>query len=613
MTSVITAFVRRLGTQPLRRQLGLAVLLSLVSAVTVVVWTGATALRDEIEKVGDEAQIISVTSAAYALRYLADIESMARTVTAAPFVTALDIAASQEMMKRLPVGRPDILAIVLVDREGTELVRVDSEEALVFGGDPPGLALALSSGERSIALLEGGTPAQFVHWYPILRTDSVVGAMGFFLSLETLGLTFDQLPLPAGAFLSVTDTTGRIMAHSAPEVALGTMVGAPSAPDDGTPLSTRRPNLDGVEHMVTEVSLAPNPFAVRVGIPTSVAFDRAFALWTRSGLVLVLGLVVWLGIALLLARRLTQSVGHLDTAAQRIAGGDLSPVELRPMPSREFAELQDAFAQMVRRLHESRLKLDQQVLEERGVREEVESLQSQVIRQERLAAVGQLVSGVAHEINNPLQSILGFAELLQMGSDLPEAAKKDLVLIQKESNRACAIIRNLATFARQESGEAVPVRLSSIVSSVAELRQHRLDLSNIVLRLEDESQKMVRAVSTELQQVVLNFVVNAEQAIQTDGRGPGRIVIRTRDDGDRVVLEVEDSGPGIKPEDEARLFEPFFTTKPVGQGTGLGLSVSYGIIESMGGHLGYRRAKSGSAIFFFELPAVRPDATPDPK
>jgi C4-dicarboxylate-specific signal transduction histidine kinase len=114
----------------------------------------------------------------------------------------------------------------------------------------------------------------------------------------------------------------------------------------------------------------------------------------------------------------------------------------------------------------------------------------------------------------------------------------------------------------------------------------------------------VMAVLTELQQVVLNYVVNAEQAVVGSGRLPGRITLRTYDKDNRVILEVEDTGPGIPPENEAKLFQPFFTTKPVGQGTGLGLSISYGIIDSMGGRIGYRAAPAGGAIFYFDLPAV---------
>src|SRR5687768_7806869 len=190
-----------------------------------------------------------------------------------------------------------------------------------------------------------------------------------------------------------------------------------------------------------------------------------------------------------------------------------------------------------------------------------------------------------------------------MQSDVPESIKHDLRLIQKESTRACGIIRNLALFARQTPGEAAPVRLADVIASVAELRQRRLESEDIELQIDDRSAQHVMAVLTELQQVVLNFVVNAEQAIVNSGRQPGRITIRTYDRERMVVLEVEDTGPGVPPEHEAKLFQPFFTTKPVGEGTGLGLSVSYGIIQSHGGALGYRRAPGGGALFYFELPA----------
>jgi C4-dicarboxylate-specific signal transduction histidine kinase len=260
---------------------------------------------------------------------------------------------------------------------------------------------------------------------------------------------------------------------------------------------------------------------------------------------------------------------------------------------------------MLLRFNETRRALDTQMAEERRMRQEVESLQRQVIRQERLAAVGQLVSGVAHEINNPLQAILGFAELLQMQEDVPEAVKNDLVLIQKESARACGIIRNLAMFARQQTGDAEPVRLADVIRSVAELRQRRIESEGIELQIEDSSARHVAAVMTELQQVVLNFVVNAEQAIVMSGRRPGRITVRTFDRDGRVVLEVEDTGPGVPPDHEARLFQPFLTTKPVGQGTGLGLSVSYGIIDSLGGRIGYRSSATAGAVFYFDLPAAQ--------
>ena len=289
-----------------------------------------------------------------------------------------------------------------------------------------------------------------------------------------------------------------------------------------------------------------------------------------------------------------------------MASGDYGPLERQPMPTEDLFNLQASFERMVQRLQEARQGLDLQMSEERAMREEVQSLQRQVIRQERLAAVGLLVSGVAHEINNPLQAILGFAELLQMQHSLPEAVNNDLRLIQRESARACGIIRNLALFARQTPGQHAAVRLAEVITSVAELRQRRLESEDIELLIENQSTGSVMAVFTELQQVVLNFVVNAEQVILSSGRLPGRITIRARDERRSVLLEVEDTGSGVPPENEAKLFQPFFTTKPVGEGTGLGLSVSYGIIDSMGGKLGYRRAPAGGAIFYFELPVATP-------
>jgi C4-dicarboxylate-specific signal transduction histidine kinase len=124
----------------------------------------------------------------------------------------------------------------------------------------------------------------------------------------------------------------------------------------------------------------------------------------------------------------------------------------------------------------------------------------------------------------------------------------------------------------------------------------------IRLERDERATQPAHAVFTELQQVVLNFVINAEQSIRVCPPGSRRIIVRTFDEGDVVHLEVEDSGPGVAPENETKLFQPFFTTKPVGEGTGLGLSVSYGIVHSLGGDIGYRTGALGGALFHFSLP-----------
>jgi len=179
--------------------------------------------------------------------------------------------------------------------------------------------------------------------------------------------------------------------------------------------------------------------------------------------------------------------------------------------------------------------------------------------------------------------------------------RHDLSLIRRESTRASAIIRNLQRFGRQTSAPS-PVKLSDVVGSVLELRQRKIEAQDIRLDIEDQSDAVVSAVFTELQQVVLNFLINAEQAVLPLEDSRRRVKIRTSDARNSARLEVEDYGDGVPPGDEAKLFQPFFTTKPVGEGTGLGLSVSYGIITSHGGEIGYRRSHTGGAIFYFELP-----------
>jgi two-component system, NtrC family, sensor kinase len=156
------------------------------------------------------------------------------------------------------------------------------------------------------------------------------------------------------------------------------------------------------------------------------------------------------------------------------------------------------------------------------------------------------------------------------------------------------------------------VRLRDVIASVMELRQRKLEELDVAVGIDEQSTAAVMAIFTELQQVLLNFVINAEQAIVLPGVTARRITIRTGDRDGWAWLEVEDSGPGVGPEDEAKLFQPFYTTKPVGEGTGLGLSVSYDIIRSHGGRIGYRRAPTGGAVFFFELPLVPADEASAP-
>jgi len=591
----------RFSALPLRQQLFLAILALLIPLFAAVTWSGWLSLQERSGELADQAQAMARTIATFVDRDLGELDALGRRFVQVQAVRTLDAEATRTLFSRAKSGRPALLRLELASAGGQEVAAVDGEELETDA--VKWAASALAGKDRAVIPVVSGRRLRYVILgYPIRDRERTVGALGMFVDLQSLQDAFDSVSLEAGSVVTVASSDGQILARSADsDRFLGSVSSGSQQPGSMTP--HRTVGSDGVERVYAAAKTSVGPWIVSVELPMSVAFARASSLWSRSLVILLAAVASWLLIALILSKRLVQAVGYLDATAQRIALGDFSAISPRKMFALEFAELQTAFEAMLQRFNATREQLDAQMAEERRMREELGSLQGQVIRQERLAAVGQLVSGVAHEINNPLQSISGFAELLRLQRNLPESAQNDLNIIVRESARANAIIRNLALFARQQPGPATSIQLNAVVAAVAELRQRRLESEQIELQIEDHSRQPVLAVLTELQQVVLNFVVNAEQAILASGRIPARVTIRTYDRDSRVVLEVEDTGPGVKPDDEPRLFEPFFTTKPVGQGTGLGLSISYGIIESLGGKVGYRPAPASGSIFYFELSA----------
>jgi PAS domain S-box-containing protein len=236
---------------------------------------------------------------------------------------------------------------------------------------------------------------------------------------------------------------------------------------------------------------------------------------------------------------------------------------------------------------------------ERDITEDIQ-LRDQLVHSERLSAIGELIAGVAHEINNPLQTIIGCTELML---DEPEGANRsDLELVRKEAMRAGQIVRNLLAFARRGAPDRVVIDLNDLVRATAELRGYHLEQVNIALTLRVAPRPLPVLVNREeIRQVILNLLLNAEHAIASSGVG-GSITIETSGGGGVQTVEVTDSGPGISPELRGRIFEPFFTTREVGEGTGLGLSISHGIASSHGGSLSLVDSPSG-ARFRLSLPA----------
>jgi GAF domain-containing protein len=236
--------------------------------------------------------------------------------------------------------------------------------------------------------------------------------------------------------------------------------------------------------------------------------------------------------------------------------------------------------------------------------------QAQLVQAAKMSALGQLVSGVAHELNNPLSVIIGYGQLL-LTHNIPAPLQRPVELMVSQGDRMAKIVKNLLLFARQRAPERGPVDVNEVIEQALSLRQHQLQLAGIAVERELEAElPCIAGDAQQLQQVILNLVLNAEQAILEGQRG-SRIVLRTRrrPDGRAVVAQVIDDGPGILPAALPRVFEPFFTTKEVGTGTGLGLSVSYGIVEEHGGRLSAESAP-GATVFTIELPMTPAPASP---
>jgi PAS domain S-box-containing protein len=236
------------------------------------------------------------------------------------------------------------------------------------------------------------------------------------------------------------------------------------------------------------------------------------------------------------------------------------------------------------------------------------SLQSKLMHAEKMAAVGQLVSGVAHEVNNPLTAILGFADLLMENSEVPESARKDLRVILQEAQRTKQIVQNLLSFARQMPPQRKALQLNPILRRTVQLRSYDFQSHGVeVIEQLDQELPNVIGDSHQLQQVFLNILNNAYDAVSEAGRA-ARIEISTTRKGNSVEISFRDNGPGISHPD--RIFDPFFTTKEVGKGTGLGLSICYGIVHEHGGEILCHNNSSGQgATFVVSLPATSETAS----
>jgi signal transduction histidine kinase/BarA-like signal transduction histidine kinase len=250
--------------------------------------------------------------------------------------------------------------------------------------------------------------------------------------------------------------------------------------------------------------------------------------------------------------------------------------------------------------------LARDVSERKKLDDERRDIYHQLLQAEKMAALGQTISGVAHELNNPLATILSWAERLSQKTTLDASVRRGVETILSESERAARIVRNLLTFARKRQTTRVMVDVNQVVRETLALRSYEQRVSNItIIDALAAGLPQVLADGHQLQQVLLNLIINAEQAMLS-AHGRGVIVVRTWHDADQesVVLEINDDGPGIPEDVQPKIFDPFFTTKDVGKGTGLGLTVAYAIIQEHGGRIRLESKPGTGASFYVELPVT---------
>jgi two-component system NtrC family sensor kinase len=312
---------------------------------------------------------------------------------------------------------------------------------------------------------------------------------------------------------------------------------------------------------------------------------------------IVLGTALSLGLGLFLASRILRPVYRLIEASKQVSAGNLEPaIDLSRAPKSEIGILQKTFQEML------------ESVRERYRRQKAES-EIQLLQSEKQASIGRLAAGVAHEINNPLTGVLTFTHLLLRRKDLPEDVRKDLETIAQATDRVRKIIKGLLDFSRQTALYPEPLNLNNLVRSAVALVENQALVKGILLKFEPgEAIPSVTADSSQIQSVVLNILLNALDA--TDPGGSVTVATRaqaplSKEGTPGVEIAVTDTGCGIPPENIGSLFDPFFSTKEVGRGTGLGLSVSLGIVERHGGTIRVESRVGRGSTFTILLPVDR--------
>ena len=577
---------------PIRLKVLVAVLVILMLVIGVITATMANLFQqDKTAYVRDFSSAVTSNMQAEVETILSSQLSAARVLAEVLFADYIDPVAKQQLSKPIFAAYPDLLALVTISAGG-EPVSLYNKAALRDAEIDSAQVLELSSltelheeGTVSVRSVMNETATGAV----VLTLGHQLADTGEELPVVALvtsndlaqvlyrGKPFDSVLLDPDrqAVVAIGDTDGAL--HWA-RLALENFEGVASS-------GVFEYSADGHSYISGVAKTSTGDLIIVTRISATAAYLTARQL--LDDLVFV-GLVLMLVAALfgvIVARRITRPLEGLSKAVRKIAKGDFD-VNVAITSKDEIGELSTSFNNMAGELkqRESSLKKARRAL----------------VQSEKMAAVGTLSAGLAHEVKNPLSAVLGYAQLSKRKLDQPEALLKHLDTIETETRRCNEIIGNLMQFSRQEKGEHSEISVNEVVQKSIAIVDHQLSLKDV--RIGSELAEDIPPISgnaNQLQQVLMNLMINAQQAI---GESGGTVDLATYVEGDFVFITVSDTGPGIDKDVAAKVFEPFYTTKPAGQGTGLGLSVTYGIIQDHAGEISVKRADSGGAKFVIKLP-----------
>jgi two-component system NtrC family sensor kinase len=593
--------------------------------VTVRLVTGKWNERfhNALAEAGRVAEDGLVRQEAIHLEYL---RQMAFTQGVADALAQGDAARLSELLQPL-VSNHQVDAVTAVDADGSAVLTLAYVSPAASSAAPARVDLSAfepvagvlrgemdTRGDKYAGLLLSGDEAYLFTVAPVKdRAGARVGALMIGTRLQTL---LAQLHRQSLADLVVLDPGGRLIATTLTKTESDDIDGLLQLPAstvaDVDTLPARPLTLYGrqFEVLYSTLEVRQRPVGV-LGVVLSRDYVVATENVSRDTLVALFGVLVLAVMILgfLLARAITQPILRLREISQAVAAGDLDQ-ETGLRQTDEIGDLAAAFDQMTLRLRERTQEAarlyDETVRRNTELTEAYDKLkraQQQLIQSEKLGAIGQLTAGIVHDVKNPLAAIKGMAELMQETPNLDPQQQQNAASIIEHTNRANRIVGDLLKFARQSAREMVPGDLRATVETVVRLNGYLARQSKVQMTTDLPAQSVMAIYDPgQIEQVLVNLIQNAIQAMPNGGR----LRINVSQTSQTVAVAVQDTGTGIAPENLGRIFDPFFTTKPAGEGTGLGLAVSYGIVASHGGKIDVVSTLGAGTTFTVLLPIDPP-------